>query len=978
MKKLSGKRLALAALLLALMIGVSGCLVRPDTTEEELPTDPVQVLPFATLTPAPTAAPTTAGGQGEQGEQSGWQGGATIAPQPTSAPTPRPTIQVITAPPTQRPVWTIAPIQATPKPTDDGTLRSGSSGQAVRNLQQKLKDLGYYTGSVDGSFGSGTDTALRAFQTQNGLTSDGVAGSRTLERLYSPSAVAKPTAYAYPTSRPTPKTYTPSTPSTYRYLQLGSTGTDVTRLQNRLIELQYYSGRANGTFNESTESAVYAFQERNGLWADGVAGEDTQRMLYSNSALPYRASAAPTAAAYRTLREGVSGEDVRSLQYRLQELYYYSGSADGVFGESTALAVRVFQQRNGISVDGVAGSGTQSKLYSASAIAAPTTQPAANPTVSGTLQIGSTGDAVYRLQERLYDLNLYTGRIDGIYSEAVAQAVRAFQAANNLTVDGKAGTNTQMRLYSTSAVGGTGGNDVYTTLKEGDRGERVRALQSALASYQYFTSAVDGVYGDATITAVQQFQANNGLTVDGVAGSGTLQLLYQGSPKAATAWSNEQPSSNFVTLRQGMSGQDVAMMQEYLADLGYYAGTQDGSFGASTFVALQNFQARNGLTADGIAGQATLALLYSGDGVPAEGYGQQQTTARDTLKSGDEGQDVFDLQMRLQTLGYYTGTADGRYGTGTENAVRAFQGANGLKVDGKAGAATLSALYSATVVAAGGGGSSTAPLAVTSNRARELEEQRASGAIQGSLAGGGVAASHDSSIYFAGGANGTLYVQRNGAETPIYDGQARFIHASDRGITFASGARVMRVDANGGNPRTLIEAGGIEKLALVGDTMYYQEGNALVKATSSADAAVLAVGIRDFAIDIYQYTAYLATEQGVQSIGLNGNGLTTLVSTAADQVQLCDSIVFFRSGGRLYRIQDGISVLLADAEATWMGIYRDKLYYISGDRLYRSDTNGQNSQVFYDGLTAQVSFVAGDVYIARTLNGPVTEILPAD
>ncbi|MDR0928848.1 MAG: peptidoglycan-binding protein [Oscillospiraceae bacterium] len=418
------------------------------------------------------------------------------------------------------------------------------------------------------------------------------------------------------------------------------------------------------------------------------------------------------------------------------------------------------------------------------------------------------------------------------------------------------------------------------------------------------------------------------------------------------------------------------MMQEYLADLGYYAGAQDGSFGASSFVALQNFQLRNGLTADGIAGQATLALLYSGDGVPAEGFGQQ-TAARETLKSGDEGQDVFDLQLRLQTLGYYTGTADGRYGTGTENAVRAFQAANRLSVDGKAGAATLAALYSANVVAAGGGGSA-APLAVTSNRARELEEQSASGAIQGSLAGGGIAASYNSGIYFAGGENGSLYVQKNGSEQMIYDGQARFIHASDRGITFVSGTRVMRLDANGGNPRTLIEAGGIEKFALVNETMYYQEGNALVKANSSADAAVLATGIRDFAIDIFQYTAYLATDQGVQSIGLNGNGLTTLVSTAADQVQLCDSIVFFRSGGLLYRIENGISVLLADAEATWMGIYRDKLYYISGDRLYRCDTNGQNSQVFYDGLTAEVSFVAGDVYIARTLNGPVTEILPAD
>ena len=81
------------------------------------------------------------------------------------------------------------------------------------------------------------------------------------------------------------RTYVPSTLSTYRYLQQGSRGSDVTKLQQRLKDLGYFSGSVNGSFGADTETAVRAFQKRNGLWEDGVAGEDTQRMLYSNNAL---------------------------------------------------------------------------------------------------------------------------------------------------------------------------------------------------------------------------------------------------------------------------------------------------------------------------------------------------------------------------------------------------------------------------------------------------------------------------------------------------------------------------------------------------------------------------------------------------------------------------------------------------------------------------------------------------------------------
>lgn len=176
---------------------------------------------------------------------------------------------------------------ATPKPTSSA-LRVGSSGAKVKSMQQRLKALGYYTGSVDGEFGEGTRKALVAFQKANGLTADGVAGTATLKKLHSSSAKSAVSVSSNATSRPAMRTYVASTLSSYRYLQQGSRGSDVKKLQQRLKDLGYFSGSVSGDFGADTEVALRAFQERNGLWVDGVAGEDTQRMLYSNDALSAR------------------------------------------------------------------------------------------------------------------------------------------------------------------------------------------------------------------------------------------------------------------------------------------------------------------------------------------------------------------------------------------------------------------------------------------------------------------------------------------------------------------------------------------------------------------------------------------------------------------------------------------------------------------------------------------------------------------
>jgi len=68
-------------------------------------------------------------------------------------------------------------------PARAATYRQGSQGEAVRTIQTKLKRWGYYTGTVDGVYGSKTVEAVKYFQRQNGLTADGVCGERTLAAL---------------------------------------------------------------------------------------------------------------------------------------------------------------------------------------------------------------------------------------------------------------------------------------------------------------------------------------------------------------------------------------------------------------------------------------------------------------------------------------------------------------------------------------------------------------------------------------------------------------------------------------------------------------------------------------------------------------------------------------------------------------------------------------------------------------------------
>ena len=214
-------------------------------------------------------------------------------------------------------------------PTPLPSLRRGSRGERVVQLQNRLTELGYYSGVVDGQYGPATEQAVMLFQRANGLEADGYVGEATQARLDADDAVpytpegaeigeapaeaeasgdaAPEVAEALPAATPLPSESGATAPPFPGLMRNGSSGEGVTALQNRLQALGYLSGAVDGRFGPGTKSAVQAFQQVSGLTADGIVGEATWAALFAPGA-----QVKPTPIPLPELGENVSRPYVRA------------------------------------------------------------------------------------------------------------------------------------------------------------------------------------------------------------------------------------------------------------------------------------------------------------------------------------------------------------------------------------------------------------------------------------------------------------------------------------------------------------------------------------------------------------------------------------------------------------------------------------------------------------------------------------------
>lgn len=337
-------------------------------------------------------------------------------------------------------------------------MRAGMNHSRVADLQARLMELGFMDNDEPTEyFGSVTETAVKAFQRQNDLDLDGIVGAATWQAIMDPEAK-------------------------YYAVENGDRGDDIKRIQHRLYELGYLAAAdlVTGNFGDKTEDAVRQLQQINGIDVDGKVGRQTTNLLYSDEVKP------------NMLVYGDKSEVVEAAQKQLKALGYLTTEPDGAYGQDTAIALKQFQSRNDLVVDGYLGPSTRAALNSSFA-------------VPNGLSLGDSGDSVKQVQKLLNKYGyLSSGNVTGYFGEMTEQAVKNFQRTNSLQTDGSVGRQTMAKLTgddvrrasSGSSAGTSGGTSSSgSTLAQGG------ASGSSSAASGASSGAVSGPAGAAGMTA---------------------------------------------------------------------------------------------------------------------------------------------------------------------------------------------------------------------------------------------------------------------------------------------------------------------------------------------------------------------------------------------------------------------------------------------------------------------------------------------
>ncbi len=448
--------------------------------------------------------------------------------------------------------------EATPIATDEPAYLEGDA-ETLRRAQERLIDLGLLNGRADGAYGPKTRAALTAFQSDNGLEETGRLDSETFERLTSVS----------------PQT---------------ATARDV---QQRLIDLDYLQGRADGIIGKQSVDALKLFQRLNGLPASGKPSDATLELLFSDEALALPAS----------LSVGNEGDEVLKLQKRLLQFGFLDFEADGDYGQQTVAAVRSFQQHlieqgysDGIAADGVATPLTQYCLYSSE-----------YSTYLREVLPDVTDSEALRLERRLVQLGYMDMAADDILDEYAVSALKLYQTRAMMQPDGLADRETFDAIFSADAV--VADYCAPHDIASGDTGLAVRAVEEAMVYGGMSTRIPTGKYDGSLENSVERL----------------YKYLQQKKDPNARLFADPKVLSKEAqkALQKGLLGAngfdedseaDIARIQYRLYSLFYLPKEGiDGKFGRNSRNALRDFKADSGLGETGAIDEATLLRLFSAE-----------------------------------------------------------------------------------------------------------------------------------------------------------------------------------------------------------------------------------------------------------------------------------------------------------------------------------------------------------------------------
>ena len=428
-------------------------------------------------------------------------------------------------------------------------------------------------------------------------------------------------------------------------LRQGDRGTAVFTLQrqlNRITKDYPFLGllTVDGVFGSRMTETVKRFQKQFNLTADGMVGRQTwykiSYIYVSVKDLAELTSEGETSTGTLSngtwngtvLSTGASGSAVEQVQFWLNTLAQYDSAipsvkVDGVFGTATANAVRAFQRKYGLTVDGIVGQTTWKELYDEFlSIQSDNGTPNAYP---GTpLREGASGQNVRLVQfwlkiARTVYTSLESVTVDGKFGAGTAAAVLRFQRYFGLTADGVVGRTTWNSLYGRASQLRSSGPVV--TLKRlpypgapltvGSSGETVLYYNLLLLRIAYYFSSVEAPpladrYTEETATATRSAQQLLGLEQTGIADADTWTAVEALSLQLAAHAPNpdrDTPSGTAYpgrAIAEGSAGQEVGQVERWInrrAQLscgeGYVA--DNNRFGASDAAAVRAVQQQAGL-----------------------------------------------------------------------------------------------------------------------------------------------------------------------------------------------------------------------------------------------------------------------------------------------------------------------------------------------------------------------------------------------
>ncbi|MEA5602189.1 peptidoglycan-binding domain-containing protein [Nostoc sp. UHCC 0252] len=236
------------------------------------------------------------------------------------------------------------------------TLKVGSQGERVSELQAALKLLGFYSGAVDGTYSENTANAVTRFKQAAGLNPDGIVDANTWQRLFPKDQAITSTV---PSSQPRFNSATnfPVPTQTSNFTNVVNPNPNpprqpVTRVaaspEPRPATPRRTTSSTQKTPNRTTSTTRTQATTRTGQNTRTQPKTSTQRtpgIQYTSEGLPI-------------LRIGLRGSEVVKLQQQLKKLGFLKGDVDGDFGETTEAAVKAAQKRYGLETDGVVGGST--------------------------------------------------------------------------------------------------------------------------------------------------------------------------------------------------------------------------------------------------------------------------------------------------------------------------------------------------------------------------------------------------------------------------------------------------------------------------------------------------------------------------------------------------------------------------------------------------------------------------------------------